>query len=167
MKLERHYHTIPPVFDENSRVLILGTFPSIKSREANFFYHHPQNRFWRVIAKLTGNIEPKNIEEKRKLLLDNNIAVWDVIHSCRLKGSSDSSIRDVVPNDLSVILDHAPIENIFANGNKAYELYMRYSFDKIKRPIEKLPSTSPANARWSFERLLEDWKVILASDTYN
>ncbi|NLP29663.1 MAG: DNA-deoxyinosine glycosylase [Clostridiales bacterium] len=167
MKLERHYHTIPPVFDENSRVLILGTFPSIKSREANFFYHHPQNRFWRVIAKLTGNIEPKNIEEKRKLLLDNNIAVWDVIHSCRLKGSSDSSIRDVVPNDLSVILDHAPIENIFANGNKAYELYMRYSFDEIKRPIEKLPSTSPANARWSFERLLEDWKVILASDTYN
>ncbi|NLY72011.1 MAG: DNA-deoxyinosine glycosylase [Clostridiales bacterium] len=167
MDLKRHYHTSPPIFDGKSMVLILGTFPSVRSREANFFYHHPQNRFWKVIAKLTGSAEPKTIEQKRKLLLDNRIAVWDVVHSCRLKASSDSSIRDVVPNDLSVILDHAPIEKIFANGNKAYELYMRYSFEKTKRPITRLPSTSPANARWSLERLLEDWKVVLAPDTYN
>lgn len=159
--MERIYHTFPPVFDGNSEILILGTFPSVKSREAQFYYHHPQNRFWKVIAYLTNSPLPESIDEKKKLLLDNNIAIWDVIKSCEIKGSSDSSIRNAEPADLSVILDNAPIERIFANGDKAYKLYMKYSYRKTGRKILKLPSTSPANAAWTLDRLLKAWKVII------
>ncbi|HOA42250.1 MAG TPA: DNA-deoxyinosine glycosylase [Bacillota bacterium] len=163
MASERFVHPVEPLFNENSRVLILGTFPSPKSREGKFFYHHPQNRFWKVMAALTGPPAPETIEEKKELILSNGFAVWDVVKSCRVTGASDSSIKDVVPTDLSIILDHAPIEKIYANGGTAYKLYMKYSYPKTGRPIEKLPSTSPANAAWSLERLIEAWSVILES----
>lgn len=153
-------HTFEPVYDKNSKILILGTFPSVKSRENQFFYGHPQNRFWKVIAQVTGEEVPKIIEEKKALLLRNRIAIWDVIHSCKIIGSSDSSIQDVVVNDFSNILKNANIEKIYANGGKAYELYQKYAFEKTGREIIKLPSTSPANAGWSLERLCEVWKQI-------
>lgn len=154
-------HPIPPLFDKNSRVLILGSFPSVKSREAKFFYGHPQNRFWRVLAELTGSPLPHTIEEKTELVLKNHFALWDSIGSCTITGSSDSSIRDVVPNDLSVILDHAPIERIFCNGAASLVCYRRYIEPLIHRPALPLPSTSPANAAWTLERLIDAWRVIL------
>ena len=153
-------HPVPPLFDQNSRLLILGTFPSPRSREGKFFYHHPQNRFWKVMAALTDFPLPETIEQKKTMMLGNGIAVWDVIQSCRVTGARDSSIRDVVPTDLSQILDHAPIEKIFANGGTAYKLYMKYSYPETGRPIIKLPSTSPANAAWSLERLIDAWSII-------
>jgi hypoxanthine-DNA glycosylase len=153
-------HTFAPVYNENSKILILGTFPSVKSRENNFYYGHPQNRFWKIIAALTQSELPVTIEEKKQLLLKNRIAIWDVIQSCSITGSGDASIRDVVPNDLSGILENTKIEKIYANGNKAYELYMKYSYRQTGMDIEKLPSTSPANAAYSLEKLLEKWKVL-------
>ena len=154
-------HPIPPVFDENSRVLILGSFPSVKSREQGFFYGHPQNRFWKVTAALFAEDAPQSIEEKRSFLLRNRIAVWGVIGSCDIVGSSDASIRNVTANDLSVILNAADIRAIFVNGKTAYAYYQKYTEPKIGRPAICLPSTSPANAAWSVERLIEAWKEIL------
>ena len=153
-------HQFEPVVDEDSKVLILGTFPSVKSREQNFYYGHPQNRFWRVLANLTGCEVPGTVEEKKGFLLREHIAVWDVIAKCDIIGSSDSSIRNVVPADLSRILDHAPIRQIYANGGKAYELYQKYAYPITGREIVKLPSTSPANAAWQMERLLEAWAAV-------
>ena len=109
-------HPIPPVFDADSRILILGSFPSVKSRESCFFYGHPQNRFWKLLARLRKEDIPSSVEEKKAFLLRNHIAVWDTIHSCSIEGSSDSSIRDVIPNDLASILDHASIQAIYTNG---------------------------------------------------
>ena len=154
-------HPIPPLFDKNSRVLILGSFPSVKSREAKFFYGHPQNRFWRVLAALTGSPLPHTIAEKTELVLNHHFALWDSIGSCTITGSSDSSIRDIVPNDLSVILDHAPIERIFCNGAASLASYRHYIEPLIHRPALLLPSTSPANAAWTLERLIDAWRVIL------
>jgi hypoxanthine-DNA glycosylase len=154
-------HNIPPVYNAHSRILILGSFPSVKSREGQFFYHHPQNRFWKILTALTGDNFLTGIEEKKALLLKNQIAVWDVIESCTIQGSSDSSIRDVVPNDINRILTEAPIERIFTNGNKSFELYRKYLLPVTNRPAEKLPSSSPANAAWSLERLVEAWQLIL------
>ena len=119
-------HTIAPVFDENSKILVLGSFPSVKSREEGFFYGHPQNRFWKVIANAFDTQIPQSIEEKKALLLLNGIALWDVIHSCDIVGSSDSSIKNVVPNDISKILKTANIEKIITNGKKADSLYKKY-----------------------------------------
>lgn len=153
-------HSFEPVFDQHSKVLILGTFPSVKSRENQFYYGHPQNRFWKVLAHVTGYELPLTVEAKKAFLLKEHIAVWDVVAHCDIIGSSDSSIKNVVPADLSVILDHAPIRKIYANGGKAYELYQKYSFRDTKREIEKLPSTSPANAAFQLERLLEYWSDI-------
>lgn len=153
-------HTFAPVYDKHSRILILGTLPSVKSRENQFYYGHPQNRFWKVIAKVVGEEAPQTIEEKKEMLLRNQIAIWDVIHSCRIMGSGDSSIRDVVPNDFSEILRKAPIEQIYANGAKAYELYQKYAFAQTGREIVKLPSTSSANAGYGLERLCEEWRQI-------
>lgn len=154
------YHPINPVYNKNSKILILGSFPSVKSREQGFFYGHPQNRFWKVVAAVYGSQVPVTIEEKRSFLLQHGIAVWDVIQSCEIVGSSDSSIRDVVANDLSVILDAADIRQIFVNGRKAEELYKKYIAPKIGRDAVCLPSTSPANAAWSVERLVAEWKKI-------
>lgn len=153
-------HLFEPVFDEHSRILILGTFPSVKSRENHFYYGHPQNRFWKVLAALRKCPLPVTVEEKKQFLLENHIAIWDVIAKCEIIGSSDSSIRNVVPADLSVILDHAPVEQIFANGGKAYELYQKYSYPITKREIIKLPSTSPANAAFQMDRLIKNWEAV-------
>ena len=153
-------HTIDPVYDENSKILILGSFPSVKSREQQFFYGHRQNRFWRVMAQVLGCPVPESVEQKRAMLLTHHVAVWDVIASCEITGSSDASIRDVVPNDLSKILSCADIREIYTNGGKAHQLYQKYIFPVNGREAYLLPSTSPANAGYSLERLVEAWQVI-------
>ena len=164
MKKEQTYthvsHDFEPVFDENSKVLILGTFPSVKSRENQFYYGHPQNRFWKVIAELTESEVPQTIEEKKKLLLEHGIAIWDVIESCDIIGSSDSSIKNVVPADIERVVANSKIQNIYANGGTAKKLYEKYSQKKTGREIIGLPSTSPANAAYSLERLLECWQEV-------
>jgi len=157
---KRLSHVFEPVFDDYSKVLVLGTFPSVKSRENHFYYGHPQNRFWKILTGLTEDILPVTVEEKKAFLLRNHIAVWDVIASCDIVGSSDSSIKNVVPVELSVVLDQAPIKQIYANGQKAYQLYQKYLYDKTAREIVLLPSSSPANAAYRLERLLESWKDI-------
>ncbi len=153
-------HPIPPLFSENSKTLILGSFPSVKSREAAFFYGHPQNRFWSVIAEVFESRKPENIEEKKQLALSNNLALWDVIEQCEIEGSADSTIREVKANDLSVIIDNCPIERIFVNGKTAEKYYNKYTFPKTGIKAICLPSTSPANAAWSFEKLIDAWKII-------
>lgn len=157
---ERQVHPIAPVFDETSKVLILGSFPSVKSRETGFFYGHPQNRFWRVLAAVLGCPVPTTIDEKRAMLLAHQVAVWDVIASCEITGSSDSSIRNVVPTDLSRILAAAPISAIFCNGGTALRLYQKYQQHSTGTAAIGLPSTSPANATWSLGRLVSAWNVI-------
>lgn len=155
-------HPIPPLFDQNSEILILGSFPSVKSREAMFFYGHKQNRFWPLMSKLCG-VEPvQTIEEKKNLVLSHKIALWDVIASCEIKGSADSSVTDVTPNDLSVILENAKIKRIFTNGRTSYNLYKKHIQPITGIEAVYLPSTSPANAAWSTQRLCEEWKVIFA-----
>lgn len=156
-------HEIAPVFDECSRVLVLGSFPSVKSREGRFFYHHPQNRFWKVMAALFDAPVPQSVEEKKQLLLKNHIAVWDVVASCDIVGSSDTSIANVRPNDLNRILCQTPVTKIFANGAKAWELYKKYCQAQTGRPCEKLPSTSPANAACTLPKLVEAWKPVLCA----
>ena len=150
-------HPIPPFYSSDSEILILGSFPSVKSRETGFFYGHPQNRFWKVLAAFTREEVPQTIEEKKALLLRNRIALWDVIGSCEIEGSSDASIRNVVPNDLRVILDHAQIRTICVNGKTAYRYYERYTRQQTGREAVCLPSTSPANAAWSLEKLQAEW----------
>ncbi|MCD8180195.1 MAG: DNA-deoxyinosine glycosylase [Firmicutes bacterium] len=151
------FHTIEPVFDADSEILILGSFPSVKSRETNFFYGHPQNRFWKVVSAVMGEECPVTIDEKKAFLLRNKIAVWDVIKSCDISGSSDSSIKNVTPNDLSKILVNSNVKSIFTNGNTAYTLFKRYNPDKN---AVKLPSTSPANAAFRLEDLIEKWSIL-------
>ncbi len=154
------HHPIEPVYDHSSRLLVLGSFPSVKSREQGFFYGHPQNRFWKVTSAVFACDEPKTIEEKRSFLLANGIALWDVIASCDIEGSSDSSIKNVVPNDLSRILSYAQITQIFVNGKTAQKYYNKYLQDVLGRDAICLPSTSPANAAWSAERLIREWSVL-------
>ena len=156
-------HPIRPVYDKNSKILILGSFPSVKSREANFFYGHPQNRFWKVLATVFGVKTPSTVEEKRAFLLEHGVAVWDVIKSCDIVGSSDSSIKNVVPNDLREILNSADIRQIFVNGKTAEQYYKKYIEKEIGRKAICLPSTSPANAAWNVERLVTEWRQIINS----
>ena len=150
-------HPIPPVYNRDSRILILGSFPSVKSREARFFYGHPQNRFWKVVAAVFGEPVPVTVDEKKEFLIRNRIAAWDVIASCTIEGSSDASIRNVTVNDLQPILKTAPIEQIFVNGRTAERMYRKYTEPVTGRPCVCLPSTSPANAAWSMERLIRSW----------
>lgn len=156
----KQIHTFEPVFDGNSEILILGSFPSVKSRENKFYYGHPQNRFWRVISMIYSCEKPQTIDEKKAFLLSHGIAVWDVIQSCEIAGSSDSSIKNVTPNNLNVILLKCDIKQIYANGKTTEKLYMQYIEPKIGRDIIALPSTSPANAAWSIDRLSEAWSCI-------
>lgn len=151
-------HPVEALFNENSKILILGTFPSVKSREAKFFYGHPQNRFWRVMARLCDADIPQTVEDKKNLILDNHFALWDVIHSCDVEGSADSSIKNVVPNDISVILKNSKVSRIFVNGKKAESLYKKYLEKETGITAVCLPSTSPANALWSEDRLTEYWR---------
>ena len=153
-------HPIPPLFDQNCKILILGSFPSVKSREAGFFYGHAQNRFWKVVSAVFQEEVPATISEKKAMLLRNHVALWDVIRSCDIVGSSDASIKNVETNDLRIILDHAPIEAIYVNGRTAFKYYQKYTEPVIKRSAVCLPSTSPANAAWKAERLVEAWKCI-------
>ena len=153
-------HPIPPVFDENSEILILGSFPSVKSREAAFFYGHPQNRFWKVLASVYNEEIPETVQQKKEFLLRNHIAVWDVIGSCNIEGSSDASIRDVTVNDLNIILKQTDIKEIYVNGKTAFKYYQKYTKPLIGRSVICLPSTSPANAAWNLERLCEEWRCI-------
>ena len=167
LQYEHVTHTFGPVYDHDSKILILGSMPSVKSREQNFYYGHPQNRFWKVMAAVTSESVPDTIEEKRSFLLRNKVALWDVIESCDIIGSSDSSIRNVKGNDMRVILDAADIQAIFVNGGKAYELFMRYCSSCVmgehKPKLIRLPSTSPANAAWSLDRLTGTWENELSA----
>lgn len=161
MEYEHIVHSFEPVYDRASEILILGTLPSVKSRENNFYYGHKQNRFWKVLATLLKEPVPDTIEEKKAMLLAHRIALWDVIQSCDIKGSSDSSIKNVQPTDIGMILEKTNITRIYANGNKAGQLYKRYQFPVTGIEAMVLPSTSPANAAWSLDRLCEAWRVIL------
>lgn len=155
-------HPFPPVYDERSSILILGSFPSVKSREQGFFYGHPQNRFWRVLAAVYHDEVPMTVPDRRAFLLRHGVALWDVLAACEIEGSADASIRAAVTNDLSPILAEAPIRGIFANGQTAGKLYRTHIEPLTGRPAVVLPSTSPANAAWSQERLIVAWKVVAA-----
>ncbi len=154
-------HPIPPFYDKDSKILILGSFPSVKSREQMFFYGHPQNRFWKVIAQVFGDDVPAAVPDKKAFLARHHIALWDVIASCDIEGSSDASITNVVANDLSVILDSADIRGIFVNGRTAEKYYKKYSESMIHRKAVCLPSTSPANAAWNTEKLVKAWSEVV------
>ena len=153
-------HTFGPVYDSESRILILGSFPSVKSREISFYYGHPQNRFWKLLSLLFN----EEIKDKKTFLLKHHIALFDVIESCDIIGSSDTSIRNVKPNDLSLIINNSRIETVYLNGSKAYELYKKYCADKYDIDAIKLPSTSPANAAYSIEKLYNEWRMILKNE---
>lgn len=179
MEYQHLTHDFAPVYDKESRILILGSFPSVKSRENGFYYGHPQNRFWRVLAALTARLSekelqtgetqkgktcfvPETIEEKKDFLYRNHIAVWDVIFSCDISGSSDSSIKNVKPNDLEEILANCSVRQIFTNGQTAGKLYKKYTEPECGRKALTLPSSSPANAAFSLEMLISIWgKEIL------
>lgn len=160
MKYEHIIHTISPIYNENSKILILGTMPSPKSRKVNFYYGNPQNRFWRVIAAVRGEEVPQTNEQKTEFLLRNRIALWDTLHSCDITGAADSSIKNVQPNDLSVILASADIKMIFTTGKTAYKYYCSYQRDNTGIDAVCLPSTSPANARMKLDDLIEEYKII-------
>lgn len=153
-------HPIPPFYNKDSEILILGSFPSVKSREQMFFYGHPQNRFWKVISAVFGADCPLTIEDKRLFLTKHRIALWDTIAECEIVGSSDSSITNVVPNDISLILKNSNVKRIFTNGKTSDKYYNKYIFDKVGIKAYYLPSTSPANAFWTFEKLVDAWKII-------
>ncbi|MGI6010128.1 MAG: DNA-deoxyinosine glycosylase [Ruminococcus sp.] len=160
-KLQRVIHEFAPVFDERSRVLMLGTMPSPKSRENGFYYGHPRNRFWPVLAEVCGSPCPGTREEKVKFALDHRIAVWDVLAGCDICGADDSSIQNPVPNDIKAILDQADIQAVFTTGTKAYALYQKYCRQKTGMEAFCLPSTSPANCRVSYEDLVKAYSRIL------
>lgn len=153
-------HPFPPLFDEHSRTLILGSFPSVKSRENLFFYGHPQNRFWKVISSVFGEQVPETVPEKRQLILRNRLALWDSVAFCEVTGSADASLRCIIPNDLRVILNSAQIEHVFCNGQKSYSIYTRLIEPMTGRKAECLPSTSPANAQWKLEQLTAAWSIL-------
>lgn len=157
-------HPFPPFYSTHSAILILGSFPSVASRKAGFYYHHSQNRFWKVIAALTQESVPVTIEAKKALLAKHHIALWDVIEECSIKGSSDASIHDVKASNIPMLLEQCPIERIFANGQTAAKLYTKHCEALTCKPIITLPSTSPANATFHLNSLIEAWQVIFYSE---
>lgn len=159
----KQHHNIQPIYNKQSHILILGSFPSVKSREAQFFYHHPQNRFWKILTTLYQEPPLTTIEEKKQFLLKHHIALWDVIESCEIKGSSDSSIDNVKVNDIQSILNSTNIQYIYTNGKKAHQLYQKYCLPITHKEDICLPSSSPANAQFSLERLIKEWDIILSS----
>lgn len=156
-------HPFDPVWDRESKILILGSFPSVKSREQMFFYGHPRNRFWTVVSTLLGIETPVTTEEKRAVLLNNHIALWDVIASCDIYGSSDSSIKNAVPNDIGFIIKNSKIERIFTNGATADKLYKKHILPATGIEAMRLPSTSPANAAKSVDELVKEWAITVDS----
>ena len=163
MNRERVEHTIPVFCPKGSRILILGTIPSPKSRAFGFYYGHPQNRFWRVLADVLEEDIPETNDEKKAFLLRNHIGLWDVLASCEINGASDSSIKNPVPNDFTEILSRGEIQSIYTTGRKATDLYKRYCYPDTQVEAIMLPSTSPANCRVSFEALKEAYRVIRGS----
>lgn len=162
MTAQMVYHELEPVYDRNSRILILGTMPSPKSREFGFYYSHPQNRLWKVISEVFHEPAPESVEEKERFLLEHNIAMWDVLRSCHINGADDSSILYPVPNDINLILAAAEIRAVFTTGKKATDLYRKLCYQDTGRPSIYLPSTSPANCRnHNFESLVEAYQIIL------
>lgn len=159
--MEQVTHPFPPVVNENCRVLILGSFPSVKSREEGFYYGHPQNRFWRVLAGAFGEKTPGSIPEKQELLLRHEIALWDVIASCEITGSSDASVKSAIPVDIAQVTNVARIERVLCNGALSGKLYDRHLRSLVGLPAIILPSTSPANAAWTLEKLLPVWSSAL------
>lgn len=160
MEYEHIVHPFGPMYNEESRILVLGSLPSVKSREQAFFYGHPQNRYWPMIAAIFGETAPQTIEEKRALAMRHGIAMWDTIYSCDIKGSSDSSIRNVEPTDLMQIIQASKVEHVICNGKTSGNYYHRYQEKITGIPALVLPSTSPANAAWKMDRLIEAWSVI-------
>ena len=157
---ERKLHTIAPVYDGESRVLILGSFPSVRSRADGFFYAHPQNRFWRVLAAVLGEEVPAGIDDKKAMLLRNRVALWDVCASCRVENSSDASIRDIVPNDIKSLLENTRVCAVFTNGSTATSLYKKYIEKETGLTACPLPSTSAANASYGMEKLMDAWSIV-------
>ena len=160
---EHIIHPFEPLFDENAEILILGSLPSVKSREQGFFYGHKQNRFWRLMARLYGEAEPAydDIEAKKAIILNNHIALWDSIYSCDIIGSSDSSIKNVVPTDLKRVVEQSHVRRVYCNGSTSGKYYEKYHEARLGIRAVTLPSTSPANAAWTLERLTEAWSVVL------
>ena len=160
MKPEYVTHSFQPIYNQDSRILMLGTMPSPKSREAGFYYGHPRNRFWKVVSDVCREELPLSIEEKTAFALRNKIAVWDVLAGCEIKGADDSSIRNPIPNDMSLILQSADIRAIFTTGTKATQLYQKYCYPRTGMAAIALPSTSPANCRMTYEKLYKEYAVI-------
>lgn len=160
MKAELIVHPLDPVFDAESRILILGTMPSPKSREAGFYYAHPRNRFRKVLGALFGR-ELSDTAAMTSLLHEKHIALWDVIHSCEIRGASDSSIKNIVPNDISRVTEASRVHAVFTTGTTAFKLYNRYCRSSVGIEAIPLPSTSPANAKKSLAELTEDYRIIL------
>ena len=162
MSVQTVVHPLSPVWNENSRILILGSFPSVRSRAAGFYYAHPQNRFWPLMARLFDETLPQTTEDRRAFALRHGIALWDSIESCTITGSSDASIREAKPNDIARLIRQTGIQRIYCNGQQSYKLYQKYCAGSCGLNATPLPSTSPANAAWALDRLAEAWKVILA-----
>lgn len=160
-KYEHIVHPFPPLYDDRSRILILGSLPSVKSREQMFFYGHPQNRFWKVMSAVLGEALPTTIEEKKQMLLKHRIALWDTIYSCDIIGSSDSSIKNVTPTDLRQIVERSEVQRIFCNGGTSGRYFQKYQQKMLGMEATVLPSTSPANAAFSLEKLIQLWGQAL------
>ena len=158
--MQRFYHEFPPIYSSHSKVLILGSFPSVKSREISFYYGHKMNRFWKVLSNIYQEEEPLTNQERTQFILEHNLALWDVIESCEIQGSSDSSIKNVKVNDIPNLIKNSNIKLIICNGTKSYNLFLKY-IEGIDIKVIKFPSTSPANAACGLDRLIEEYKVIL------
>ena len=158
--MKRIFHELPKIYSKESKVLILGSFPSVKSRKVSYYYGNKMNRFWKVLSDIFKEEISDQNDLRTEFILRHNLALWDVIESCEIVGSSDSSINNVKVNDIKSISTNSKLRLIVCNGNKAYDLYQKYVKD-VDIPVVKLPSTSPANAGWSLERLCEQYKVIL------
>ena len=156
-------HPLAPIVAPDARTLILGTMPSPASREAGFYYGNPRNRFWPVMAAILGTVDPGDVAGRTRLILGHRLALWDVLASCTIVGASDSSIADPVANDIAGLLRRAPIERVFTTGATAHRLYERLCLPTTRLEATRLPSTSPANAAWSFERLTQAYRVICTS----
>lgn len=160
-KYQTIVHPLQPLYKEDSKILILGSFPSVKTREYGFFYGHPQNRFWQLMEKIFNENLSTEIDERRSFLIGHKIAVYDSIFQCDIIGSSDSSIKNVIPSDLSIVFKNANIKQVFCNGGTSYKYYKKYHAKKTGIDGIQLPSTSPANARYSLDDLIREWRLIL------
>ena len=159
-------HPLKPLYRADSKLLILGSFPSVKTREYGFFYGHPFNRFWPLMAALFQEEISTKIEDRRAFLLRHKIAVYDSIYQCDIVGSSDASIQNVVPTNLRPIFETAEIRQVFCNGQTSYYYYQKYHAESCGIQGVKLPSTSPANARYRLDDLVKEWQSVVAASAH-